>query len=259
MCVESRQCWRVSAIIQKPMDETDPKITGIYDKGTVEQYYATVGKDVVKEKGEGADAFLMGLIPQYLTGRIVIDLGCGNGRYAEVMSSRGAKKVTGIDLSESMTEQAQIRKVEKQLDNVEIVCADMDSLRLASGSVDLVFARFSLMYTVKLAQVVTSLSQALSPKGEMLVETSVVDFVDPTHETEVKKSSVPLELKVGETSVQIENFAYSMDDYLTAFHQAGLTVEVSKRFPPHNLSIVDGYKFKDAIKFGYVVFKLVKE
>jgi 2-polyprenyl-3-methyl-5-hydroxy-6-metoxy-1,4-benzoquinol methylase len=80
------------------MTTTNPAV-GDYD-AYADQYAANVAW---REQG-GADADPFGLLPPLLellgdiTGRRVLDAGCGEGYLARVLAARGAR-VTGIDLS----------------------------------------------------------------------------------------------------------------------------------------------------------------
>ena len=230
-------------------------IGDIYNKNTTEKYYETVGKNAENNEKSDAEKLLESLIPQNLQEKVVLDLGCGNGRHSEVLCERGAEKVVAIDLSESMIEEANARKIEKQLSQLELVRADMDNLPIGENKFDFIFSRFSLMYSGKMEQVVSDLSKSLVAGGEILVETSVATIQDQ----ELKNESIPLVLSIGNKEVQLKNFAYTMADYMSAFEKAGLKVVVAEQFSANDLSIAPEYEKRDEIKFDYAIFRLLKE
>lgn len=88
--------------------------------------------------GEYHAAFLDWVLPltdQDFAGRVVMDGGCGMGRFTEIAASMGAKAVVGVDLSESV-EVAQ--QAARQRENLHVVQADLLHLPF-KRAFDLVF------------------------------------------------------------------------------------------------------------------------
>ena len=71
-----------------------------------------------------------------VAGCLIVDLGCGTGRFSEPLANRFMARVIGIDPSLKMLEVAR-RKL--QTDRVEFKNAPAHSLPVAEGSVDIVF------------------------------------------------------------------------------------------------------------------------
>jgi ubiquinone/menaquinone biosynthesis C-methylase UbiE len=67
---------------------------------------------------------------------LVVDVGCGTGRFSEPLADRFAAKVIGIDPSQQMLAVARTKIVN---DRVEFMLAPAERLPLADGSADLVF------------------------------------------------------------------------------------------------------------------------
>ena len=78
------------------------------------------GKDYTKEV-----QFLDSVFRKYGSARSILDLGCGTGLHDVLLASRG-HKVTGLDLSESMINIANSRK----LKNLDFVVGDMSDFSL---------------------------------------------------------------------------------------------------------------------------------
>ncbi|WP_458185431.1 class I SAM-dependent methyltransferase [Haladaptatus sp. NG-WS-4] len=77
-------------------------------------------------------------VESFLDGRTVdtaLDLGCGNGRHAELLSAN-ARRVVGADVSAGLLAEARERARERAFD-VELVQCDAARLPLADDSVDL--------------------------------------------------------------------------------------------------------------------------
>ena len=76
-------------------------------------------------------------MPRDLAGKLVLDAGCGGGRYARLLLEHGAK-VVGADLS-SAVNKAQALCGGPDQPNLAIIQANLNQLPLAEGVFDLVF------------------------------------------------------------------------------------------------------------------------
>jgi cytosine/adenosine deaminase-related metal-dependent hydrolase/SAM-dependent methyltransferase len=81
------------------------------------------------------------LLPN-LGGLDVVDLGCGTGRWLDVLKGAGARSLVGVDLSREMLNLA----AAKLGGAARLLCADYADAALASGSADIVFCNFVLSY-----------------------------------------------------------------------------------------------------------------
>ncbi|NTU99040.1 class I SAM-dependent methyltransferase [Candidatus Falkowbacteria bacterium] len=231
------------------------QIGDIYNSDAVSKYYDS--RDAY-EKVNPADRELFQHIPFRLDGKVVLDVGCGDGRHSVLMYRRNPKKVIAMDLSPSMLERVQARKDNFGLDRLDIVQADIDHLQLPKESVDFILSRFSLMYSKNLGEAMKGLGEALKPGGEVVIEASVAEIDSHEGSEKIKSAPVALKLQIANESMEIMNYAYSLDDYHKAFRDTGFSVEVQKRFPANDLSVSEDYAHKDSVKFDYIVFKLKK-
>lgn len=107
-----------------------------------ETYVASFGRqwnryDVARDaEDEAVFAVKTGVAPRDLAGLLVLDAGCGGGRYARVAGRHGAR-VVGVDLSAAVEKAAALCA---DLPDVAIVQADLTRLPLAEGTFDLVFS-----------------------------------------------------------------------------------------------------------------------
>lgn len=83
---------------------------------------------------------LFSLAPD-LTGKTVLDLGCGYGENCAEFKRRGASKVKGIDISEKMLAIAKAENPE-----IDFIRADMNDLSFIKESYDIIFSSLALHY-----------------------------------------------------------------------------------------------------------------
>jgi SAM-dependent methyltransferase len=105
-----------------------------------------------------------GLRPEELRGRLVLDVGCGMGRFAEVATRWGAR-VVGIDLSVAAAVAA------RNLADREFVAlqADVFELPFAPETFDYIYSVGVLHHTPDCEQAFKSLPQYLKPGGSIAV------------------------------------------------------------------------------------------
>lgn len=111
-------------------------------------------------------------------GDTVIDLGCGTGLnfplLQKVVTSEG--RIIGVDINQTMLEQAGQTIDLNRWQNVELVCADATRLDIAEG-VDGVLSTYALILMPECRRVITNACQALKPGGRL----SVLDMAWPRY------------------------------------------------------------------------------
>jgi SAM-dependent methyltransferase len=105
-----------------------------------------------------------GLTPEDVKGKLVLDVGCGMGRFAEVVTRWGAR-VVGIDFS------AAAEVAAKNLSDREFLAfqADVFSLPFAPEAFDLIYSMGVLHHTPDCEKAVKLLPQYLKPGGTLAV------------------------------------------------------------------------------------------
>lgn len=100
-----------------------------------------------------------------LSGKLVLDAGCGSGRYAEVAAKHGAE-VIGVDLSLAVNA---ARKDLREWSNVHLVQADLFALPFAPAKFDFIYSFGVLHHTPDCAAAFRQLSRLLKPGGKLSV------------------------------------------------------------------------------------------
>lgn len=106
-----------------------------------------------------------GLEPEDLGGKLILDVGCGMGRFADIASRWGAR-VVGVDLS------AAAEVAARNLANrgsVTIFQADVFSLPFAVGSFDYIYSLGVLHHTPDCEQAFKQLPKLLKPGGTIAI------------------------------------------------------------------------------------------
>src|SRR6266576_6155793 len=127
-------------------------------------YARTQLDDASGHVSEGAFRRRTGFRPEDLKGKLVLDVGCGMGRFAEVATRWGAR-VVGIDLSLASEVAA------KNLADRDFVAfqADVFSLPFAPESFDIIYSVGVLHHTPDCEAAVKELDKYLKPGGVLAV------------------------------------------------------------------------------------------
>ena len=103
---------------------------------------------------------------------LALDIGCGNGRHAEVLTER-ATRVLGVDASRELLREARTRAAERGFD-VGLVAGDASRLPIRDGAIDLavyVATIHHLPTREARIQSLNELARVLAPDGRALVST----------------------------------------------------------------------------------------
>ena len=128
-----------------------------------DEIYASMGKDYSKESAKAHK-----LIQKYLNtqGKSLLDVGCGTGHHAGILSKH--YQVEGLDLDSSILSIAR-----KKYPKIRFHKGDMVNFRL-NKKFDAIISRFSSIGYVKtkssLSKAVQTMTQHLLPGGVMLIE-----------------------------------------------------------------------------------------
>ncbi|MBH8553086.1 class I SAM-dependent methyltransferase [Nostocaceae cyanobacterium CENA357] len=119
---------------------------------------------------------IMSLI-RSITGKRILDLGCGDAAIGRELLDRGAASYTGIEGSHKMAEVA----TKKLADTTcQIIKQTIENWTYPHAAFDLVIARLSLHYVADLAPICTQIFNSLTPAGRLVfsVEHPVITSCD---------------------------------------------------------------------------------
>ena len=106
-----------------------------------------------------------GMNPEDLRGKLVLDAGCGGGRYARLLGEYGVR-VVGVDLSAAVEKAATLCR---DYPNVTIVQADLLDLPLADESFDAAFSIGVMHHSPNARKAFAQVAKKLKPGGKLAV------------------------------------------------------------------------------------------
>jgi SAM-dependent methyltransferase len=122
--------------------------------------------DVARDdEDEATFAVKTGVNPRSLAARLVLDAGCGGGRYARLAGRFGAK-VIGVDLSAAVEKAAALCA---DLPGVLVLQADLLDLPLAEGAFDFVFSIGVLHHSPDPQHAFAQVAARVKPGGRLAV------------------------------------------------------------------------------------------
>lgn len=230
--------------------------TGPYNDPKKAAEYLEANKGASDFEGVNANVFryINQTLPADLSTDIVLDLGCGNGRWSEEFCKRGAKDVYAIDVSGAMIDQTKERQQLKQLSSLHLIIGDMRSLPIKDSSVDLAFSSFSLMYfnDSDLEKIFQELKRVTKPGATLYIATNIIASPDKEFLAIHKEEGVPVDLGF-EKKMRGENPIQLFDTYKEALVRASFQLEDEKHFVPEGAAIVPEYKHYDKVSLDKVV------
>jgi arsenite methyltransferase len=145
-------------------------------------------------------------------GEICVDLGSGRGndviRLAEEVGESGY--VYGIDISEGMVAKAKINLAKFDVENAEILQAELEKLPLDNNSVNLVISNCTINHAADKQQVWNEIYRVLKPDGRFVV--SDIYATSPIADEYRNDPTAVAECWAG---------AVTKDEYLTMLETAG--------------------------------------
>ena len=107
---------------------------------------------------------MMDMLPD-VSGKRILELGCGYGATSIKFIQAGARSVYAFDISEKMIHKA---ITENQRDRIEDHCMNMDDLHLLDQTWDIAFSSLAFHYIQDLDLLFTNIYRVLNPKGTLL-------------------------------------------------------------------------------------------
>jgi len=138
---------------------------------------------------------ISGLVKDIVSGKKVLDLGCGTGIFTKMIHSWGAN-VTGVDISEEMIKIAKIENPE-----IYFVTSDAEHTNFSDEEFDVVSSSLMIHYLDNLSTLFKEVNRILKQKGYF-----IFSFHHPSNEVIEK-------MKINDETKNIFNDYFSLKDY----------------------------------------------
>lgn len=192
----------------------------------------------------------------------LIDIGCGSGRFSEIIAKRGIP-VVGLDRNALQIREAELR-AEVSGSGARYVCASVDEFYAEAGTYDVALLIYVVLDCQTPAQVnalIAKASQLLKPGGRLIIgdchphnierenDTEVASFVSPAKYSDlgaVTESKVAL--TSGKWVIFRPNYHYSLQFIFQTLrsNDFGLTdiaeLSAESRFPTHLVLLASKHK-----------------
>lgn len=131
----------------------------IYDDPHFFEGYKRLRDDPINANNLEEKPALFSLSPD-LTGKAVLDLGCGYGENCAMFRALGASKVVGVDISEKMLDIA----IHEHPD-ITFIRGDISDLSFLDGGYDVIFSSLALHYIANFNSVIQAVYDLLNEGG----------------------------------------------------------------------------------------------
>lgn len=139
----------------------------IYDNHTFFKGYSSLRESGVTYNDFVEQPAIKSLISN-LSGKTILDLGCGTGQFSKYCIENGASKVLGIDISRNMIEQANKENQHKEID---YICTPIEDFELQNKKFDIIISSLAIHYIEDYSALVKKVSGLLDKSGEFIFST----------------------------------------------------------------------------------------
>lgn len=160
---------------------------------------------VRRDEDEATLCLKTGIQPEDFAGKLVLDGGCGMGRYARVAASWGAS-VIGMDLSQAAFAAAEMTS--EHAERVSIIRGDLLRIPLPVNAFDLVYSIGVIDHTPDPSRAFLNLATCVKPGGKMAVwvyerQSPIVEKIMKAHRAIARRLPVGLVERLSRWTVPI--------------------------------------------------------
>ncbi len=164
----------------------------------------------------------------------LLDVACGTGAVALACAARLENgRVTGVDLSEGMLQQARAKAAERRLDNLDFCCMNLEGMDFGTGHFDGASCGFGVFFMPDMDAAFRTIARHVRPDGAIGITSFTGDVMEPLSSAFIERigdygvQMPPLSWKRLDTPDKHRSLygAAGIDDVMTDTVQAGYDLE----------------------------------
>ena len=209
---------------------------------------ANTFESAIKEGNRASNDSFRKILPD-ITGKIVLDMGCGDGTDCVFYLKSGAKSVIGLDASRELLKKA------KNHVGIDFQYGLFEKMPFENDKFDFVFSKYAIMTSVDLEPIFLEVDRVLKSNGTFLflVTHPIRQFYEKKkiNKDYFKKEIVDSVCFDG--ALTFKEPAHTLKEYFSPFMFKNFNLEAfDERFDPAAERIVDTYP-------GFMILKYVKK
>lgn len=199
----------------------------------------------------------LSLLPD-VAGKLILDAGCGPGKYSEILLVKGAS-VIGLDLSPKMIEKA----VQRNGSNGKFMVHDLTQpLEFTDELFDIIICPLVLEYIRDWQPVFKEFNRVLKHSGLFIFSIThpFFDYVYYKSESYFETEKVSATWTGFGEPIEVESFRRSLAEYITPLIESGFTVDkILEPLPVEEFEKYDPKHFKELNEFpAFLCVRAVK-
>jgi ubiquinone/menaquinone biosynthesis C-methylase UbiE len=145
--------------------------TEVAERFIFERFRAPENENIVGLEIDDSDFMLQSLLRNLgnLNGKVILDAGCGKGKFVRALSRHGAAHVIGIDPTPSYLQTGQGLKDQARSETTHFTCGSLTCLPLAPGTVDAIICCEVIEHIPKAEDAFVEMHRVLKPGGLVLI------------------------------------------------------------------------------------------
>lgn len=134
----------------------------IYDKKEFFDGYQNMREQQINANNLIEKPQMQEMLPKYVSGMTILDLGCGAGGLSKMLNDAGAKYVLGTDISKNMINEANKIAVKGKLEFKVMAMEEIDQIH---KKFDMVVSSLAFHYVKDFEKLIKDISNLLKPNG----------------------------------------------------------------------------------------------
>jgi malonyl-CoA O-methyltransferase len=159
-----------------------------------------------------SDSFVEKFLPD-LTDKIVLDAGCGTGKFCRLAEEKRASKIVGLDLSPAMIKEAQL-----SCRSTEFICSEISTAPLKESHYDVIICALVLGHIADVHAALENLLRGLKSGGSIII-TDFHPFLT------LARSKRTFKDKSSGKTYEVQHHLHMFTDYFECFKKHNVRIE----------------------------------